>query len=52
MELDDVTVEERDDVTVEERDDVTVEERDDVTVEERRFSAALGAPSNWALAPG
>src|SRR6266702_3559580 len=33
-------------------DDVTVEERDDVTVEERRFSAALGAPSSWALAPG
>src|SRR5947209_20123348 len=32
-------------------DDVTVEERDDVTVEERRFSAALGAPSSWALAP-
>ena len=52
MELDDVTVEERDDVTVEERDDFTVEERDDVTVEERRFSAALGAPSTWALAPG
>ncbi|OLE97912.1 MAG: hypothetical protein AUG75_02690 [Cyanobacteria bacterium 13_1_20CM_4_61_6] len=51
-ERDDVTVEERDDVTVEERDDVTVEERDDVTVEERRFSAALGAPSTWALAPG
>src|SRR3989454_9182283 len=41
-----------DDVTVEELDDVTVEERDDVTVEERRFSAALGAPSTWALAPG
>ena len=41
-----------DDATVEERDDVTVEERDDVTVEERRFSAALGAPSTWALAPG
>ena len=41
---------ERDDVTVEEH--VTVEERDDVTVEERRFSAALGAPSTWALAPG
>src|SRR6266550_7481671 len=52
MELDDVTVEGRDDVTVEGRDDVTVEERDDVTVEERRFSAALGAPSSWALAPG
>src|SRR5207249_5685004 len=50
-ERDDVTLEERDDVTVEERDDVTVEERDDVTVEERRFSAALGAPSTWALAP-
>jgi hypothetical protein len=50
-ERDDVTVEERDDVTVEERDDVTME-RDDVTVEERRFSAALGAPSTWALAPG
>ena len=50
MELDDVTVEGRDDVTVEEH--VTVEERDDVTVEERRFSAALGAPSTWALAPG
>src|SRR5207245_9617404 len=53
--LDDVTVEELDDVTVEERDerdDVTVEERDDVTVEERRFSAALGAPSTWAFAPG
>src|SRR6266571_5503021 len=49
--LDDVTME-LDDVTVEERDDVTVEERDDVTVEERRFSAALGAPSTWALAPG
>ena len=40
-----------DDVTME-LDDVTVEERDDVTVEERRFSAALGAPSTWALAPG
>src|SRR6266478_866741 len=40
-----------DDVTME-LDDVTVEERDDVTVEERRFSAALGAPSSWALAPG
>ena len=52
IQLDDATVEERDDVTVEERDDVTVEERDDVTVEERRFSAALGAPSTWALAPG
>src|SRR5213593_4938990 len=49
--LDDVTVEERDDVTLEERDDVTVEERDDATVEERRFSAALGTPSTWALAP-
>src|SRR2546426_12455488 len=32
-------------------DDVSME-RDDVTVEERRFSAALGAPSSWALAPG
>jgi len=51
-ERDDVTVEGRDDVTVEGRDDVTVEERDDVTVEERCFSAALGAPSSWALAPG
>ena len=40
-----------DDVTME-LDDVTVVERDDVTVEERRFSAALGAPSTWALAPG
>src|SRR5205809_7355928 len=41
-----------DDVTLEERDDVTLEERDDVTVEERRFRAALGTPSTWALAPG
>src|SRR5437870_9023425 len=49
--LDDVSME-LDDVTVEGRDDVTVEGRDDVTVEERRFSAALGAPSSWALAPG
>src|SRR6266567_5724317 len=40
-----------DDVSME-LDDVTVEGRDDVTVEERRFSAALGAPSSWALAPG
>jgi len=32
-------------------DDVSME-LDDVTVEERRFSAALGAPSTWALAPG
>src|SRR6266702_867873 len=31
-------------------DDVSME-LDDVTVEERRFSAALGAPSSWALAP-
>jgi hypothetical protein len=41
-----------DDFAVDERDDVTLAELDDVTVEERRFSAAFGAPSSWALALG